>query len=528
MNPAQYRPLKVRLISSWSFLRGILALATIFGAIRLGQAQITGSTFIQYDFPFNSLPLWTRIFVIGSLLQAIVFLACALGIWVDRRWSAYTFLFASSFTFFWDLSGVVFLNRSFVLPLYSFVAVCITWWFYRQPDIKAYFSWAGQLPGLPSVRIGKMPAELAMACLAGVLIITVEIHNLLASQSRVVPASGNLTATISAESNPQVESTAQPTRPSSINNPLLGKLAGRIVYSSYVYGNSDIFVSNIGDGGYIRLTDGPSDDTSPAVSPDGKRIAFVSKSGNTTEMHIIDSDGANRTRLYISTSSDGELSWSPKGQQIVFKSDRDGNTKIYVINTDGSGLTRLTANSGNDFNPAWSPDGRKIVFASDRDGNNEIYIMNADASNLRRLTENSADDHGPIWSPDGEWIAFTSTRDGNRNIYLMDTEGKNLKRLTEGPTDNGDASWSPDGRQISFSSKENNKWHISIINLDDGGQINLTVGSGAIWSLDSQYVAFLSDHEGLTPDLYMIGVDGSKLTRFSTGWFIDDLVSWLQ
>ena len=82
--------------------------------------------------------------------------------------------------------------------------------------------------------------------------------------------------------------------------------------------------------------------------------------------------------------------WSPEGRKIAFLSKRDGNWDVYVMNADGSGKKNLTRNRGKDgpsgWPPAWSPDGRKITFVSDRDGTYEVYVMNADGSGQGRLT----------------------------------------------------------------------------------------------------------------------------------------------
>jgi hypothetical protein len=98
--------------------------------------------------------------------------------------------------------------------------------------------------------------------------------------------------------------------------------------------------------------------------------------------------------------------WSPDGRKIAFVSDRDGNSEIYVIHADGSEQRNLTRQPASDSHPSWSPDGRKLAFVSRRDGNAEIYVMNADGSELRNVTRTPSDDLDPAWSPNGRAIAF--------------------------------------------------------------------------------------------------------------------------
>ena len=84
--------------------------------------------------------------------------------------------------------------------------------------------------------------------------------------------------------------------------------------------------------------------------------------------------------------------WSPDGRKLAFVSRRDGNSEIYVINADGSEQENLTQHPARDSHPSWSRDGRKLAFVSRRDGNSEIYVMNADGSGLRNVTRAPSND----------------------------------------------------------------------------------------------------------------------------------------
>ena len=103
--------------------------------------------------------------------------------------------------------------------------------------------------------------------------------------------------------------------------------------------------------------------------------------------------------------------WSPNGRKIAFMSKRDVDFDIYVADADGGNVRQLTDDPGNDFNPPWSPDGHRIAWNSDRDPTHdfEIYTMRADGSDVRRLTHAPGIDSVPSWSPRG-LIAFESSR----------------------------------------------------------------------------------------------------------------------
>ncbi len=92
--------------------------------------------------------------------------------------------------------------------------------------------------------------------------------------------------------------------------------------------------------------------------------------------------------------------WSPNGKDVAFVSQTAGNDEIFVIDTTTKQETRLTSNEWQwDKQPTWSPDGSKIVFWTNRgsSGRRELWIMNADGSNQRPLLADEWNNWDPVW-----------------------------------------------------------------------------------------------------------------------------------
>ena len=161
-------------------------------------------------------------------------------------------------------------------------------------------------------------------------------------------------------------------------------------------------------------------------------------------IYLMDDDGANPLRLTYNDSSDYAPVWSPDGSRIAFVSKRDGNWEIYVMNADGTESERLTHEDATDFAPAWSPDGKLIAFESYRDGDMEIYVMAADGSDQTNLTQfPRGSDHGPTWAPDGEHIAYYSNRAGGWDVFVVDLAGSGDTNLTLSQATEQTPSWQP-------------------------------------------------------------------------------------
>lgn len=191
----------------------------------------------------------------------------------------------------------------------------------------------------------------------------------------------------------------------------------------------------------------------PAVSRDGRYLAFVQNRGNLS-LALVIKDLMNVTQVDVPPgggfSGMHSPAIAPDNSRVLYSYPEDGRQHLFVVGIDAKQPRRLVDSSGVNNWPSFSPDGQQVVFSSTRDGDYELYVMKADGTDVRRLTDSPKQDIRPRWSPDGRRIAFTSNRDGNYEIYTIALDGSGLTRLTNHPEQDDYAAWSPDSRRLVF------------------------------------------------------------------------------
>lgn len=187
------------------------------------------------------------------------------------------------------------------------------------------------------------------------------------------------------------------------------------------------------------------------VSPSENLVAFSGVTGRTGEdIYILEIKDDNLVLLPPLTDSisDGGRNWSPAfspdGEWIAYVSTQDGNNEIYLIKTDGSKKARLTSTNENEYNPAWSPDGKWITFTSGELADTDIFRMSVSTQETQLLVGWRGTQAWASWSPDGEWIIFASSDDLNSElgqIYKMHSDGSDIEQLTSMNCSAGQPQW---------------------------------------------------------------------------------------
>lgn len=207
------------------------------------------------------------------------------------------------------------------------------------------------------------------------------------------------------------------------------------------------------------------------------RIAYVTSSGvgdNTRYgLYIADADGRNSREILSSDEPVMSPAWSPDGEKLAYVSFETQRPAIYVQDLASGRRAKLTSFQGLNSAPAWSPDGRQIAMALSKDGQPDIYVMDIGSRNLERLTDSSSIETEPSWSPDGNSLIFTSDRSGGPQVYRHDLASGNIARLTYTGGYNARGQFSPDGEQLFLIHRGKGGYQVARQDLDNDRLVQL-------------------------------------------------------
>ena len=237
----------------------------------------------------------------------------------------------------------------------------------------------------------------------------------------------------------------------------------------------------------------------------------------TVQIWSMDRFGTHQQQLTTVGSQNSYPAVSPDGTKIAFSSNRDGNPEIYVMNANGTNQTRLTNTGASDYTPAWSPDGTKIAFAS-FGSDYDIWVMDANGANPVNLTNHPSQDMNPSWQPGGSKIAFDTNRDGQNEIYVINSNGTGPTNLTNTASrDEWGPDWSPSGAMLLFSGLQGSAGGIYRMNANGSGVVLMTSQGDTMpaWSPDGTRIVFASYNRDLNFELYVMDADGSHIARLT-------------
>jgi TolB protein len=245
-----------------------------------------------------------------------------------------------------------------------------------------------------------------------------------------------------------------------------GVFSTRIAYVTRGGGRYTLRIADAdGEGGQVALNS-PEPIISPAWSPDGKELAYVSFESQKAVVYTQEVASGKRRAIANFRGSNSAPAWSPDGQQIALTLSREGGSQLYVMSRSGEGLRRLTNTTAIDTEPCWSPDGKAIYFVSDRGGSPQVYRMPAGGGNAERVTFSGAYSISPAVSPDGRTLAYI-TRQGNAfKLQTMDLSGGGTPQTLTDTTDDESPSFAPNGRLIIYATRAGGRDVLMTTTLD--------------------------------------------------------------
>jgi TolB protein len=207
------------------------------------------------------------------------------------------------------------------------------------------------------------------------------------------------------------------------------------------------------------------------------RIAYVNHEGKNFRLVVADSDGYGEQTLLSLNEPIMSPAWSPDGSQLAYVSfERGGHAVVFVQSLATRQRSVIADFPGSNSAPAWSPDGKQLALVLTREGSSQLYLVRPDGSDLRRITFSDAIDTEPMFSPDGKFILFTSDRGGSAQIYRVAAEGGAAERLTFEGNNNFSPRVSPDGKNFVYSHFIGGVFYIAVQDFESKQMQILTSG----------------------------------------------------
>ncbi len=247
-------------------------------------------------------------------------------------------------------------------------------------------------------------------------------------------------------------------------------------------------------------------DSEPALSPDGRRLAFLRTPAlGAPRLTMLDLASGRIAQVRTHGVTPGGAAWTPDGRSLVVASDRGGDFSLWLVplargsapqrlliglralgrvavssrgqvavetENDRVNLERLGGTGGviapansSDWSPDFAPDG-SVAFISNRGGGQAVWVLRPGQRPAPVTTLDFDRIYGVRWSPDGRQIAFAGARQGAAGLYVASAEGLGLARLSAAARDFGAPSWTADGQALIAPARERTGWRLLRAPLD--------------------------------------------------------------
>ena len=327
-------------------------------------------------------------------------------------------------------------------------------------------------------------------------------------------------------------------------------------------------------------TPGTLGDHTPAVSPDGKRIAFVrAVNGAIGDIHLVPFNGGTPTRVTSDNQDIIGLDWMPDNRSLVFASDRSGGYSVFRVPVDGGAAHVVAGGSAKlkhpavargsgqivyeswayeinlwespvspvrfeegdglgamrpvvqtsdlwNYSPDLSADGTQLAFVSTRSGEPQVWAANRDGTSGRQVsTFMRAALRQPRWSADGTRILISAIVGGQPDLYAIEAATGATTRLTDDEGDEIAPSWSRDGASVLFGARRSGTWQVMRLTIADRSRAQVTADGGyaASESPDGGSILFTRLD---TAGLWTMPIDGGPATLLVPGIRAAETANW--
>jgi Tol biopolymer transport system component len=272
------------------------------------------------------------------------------------------------------------------------------------------------------------------------------------------------------------------------------------------------------------------------------RVVFTSGRDGEGRVNLyqMDEDGQNQKAITKDAGYSFDPALSPDGKKIAFAymaSKEDRKSELYVINLDGMGKTQLTTAGAFSFAPSWSPDGKRLFYTSMVFPNAaggpppfKLHLMDADGKNDAELSDGMSSG----WTPDGKQLVYTQfPQQGEEfTIQLMDVTGANGRQLIGSKSALG--VFSPDGKKIAYLAEPpgGSQPDLYVADADGKNPVQLTrtddLEIGAVWTSDGKHILFSRFPKGgeeafKKSEIFSTDLEGKETAQLTTNDSIDAL-----
>lgn len=218
---------------------------------------------------------------------------------------------------------------------------------------------------------------------------------------------------------------------------------------------------------------------SPAWSPDGKRLAYVSFETGKPIVFVHELATGKRTKVANFPGLNSAPAWSSDGRSLLMTLSKDGNAEVYRMDLGSRQLTRLTNHWAIETEGVYDHTGKGIFFTSDRSGGPQIYHMESLSSEPRRITFGSRYNARPRPDSSGQYVYYVHQRDSAFHIARTNLKTGEETILTRTASDES-PSVSPNGRMLIYATKQSGTSVLTVISADGGAAYSLPASEGDV------------------------------------------------